>query len=1093
MKNNHLFRCVAFVRLFFVGVACSVMPAYATVGTSAPISQIVSEETITISGTVADDTGEPLIGVSIQVKAVGKGTVTDVNGRYTLSIPSGSTITFSYIGMKTVQRKVTKGGELNITMENDAKMLDEVVSIGYGTMKRGDLTGSVVSVNAKAISESMASTIDQALQGRAAGLQMTQNSGVPGGGTSIQIRGVNSINSTNEPIYVVDGVIISGQTGSNTSNAIASINPADIESIEILKDASATAIYGAQAANGVILITMKSGVSGKPRVNFQASAGVQVLPNKIDMMDLREYARHYNELYALLDESRVKDAFRNPETLGAGTDWQNEIFRNALLQNYNISVRGGTKAVNYNISGGYTGQEGICIGSDFKRYTLRMATEIQATSKVSFGGTVDVSYTKQSTGMASWSIIPNALYQAPDVPVRDENDNFTGPVDDDQEFLSSYSNPVALASFTQRNNEKAGVRANLYMKITPLKWISYRTDFTADGNIDNYQYFLPAYELGWSKIPYATNEHAKNYGLYWGWKNVINIDRTFFKKHKVTFMLGHEMTSRKSDYLQGKRTHGDNVLTDLDAGDAVYATNSGNANETTYLSFFGRLFYSYNNRYQMTATLRRDGTSRFAKGNQWGTFPSVAVAWRVSEERFWKPLKDVVNNLKFRLSYGEVGNSNVSAFAYQRMGTFVQSIWGNSIQTSNIANPNLTWESTRSWNGGIDLSLFNNRVEFIFDAYVKKTRDLLLQQDFPGYLGTTGTGSATAQWANIGSMQNKGFEFTLNTVNISNRDWQWRTNVTFSLNRNKVVAMNTENAFIDKTYQQSGETNVITRTAVGHPVSQFYGYNVIGRINNASDYLIDNGDGTSTVKIATPILRTGACVENANTDKGGLLKQVYIGDYIFEDLNNDGIIDEKDQTFLGSPLPKFTYGINNTLKYKNFDLSVFLYGSYGNKAMNYLARRTKNPNSSGNVHEEVNRYARLGYVDGNESNKNVWNIYVLPGADPNQCRMSVNDANDNDRISSRIVEDASFLRIQNIVLGYTLPKNWLRKVKIENARIYANIKNVYTFTGYSGYDPEVGSTQAQYSYSGQSMLMYGVDTGRCPSPRIYTLGIDLTF
>ena len=426
------------------------------------------------------------------------------------------------------------------------------------------------------------------------------------------------------------------------------------------------------------------------------------------------------------------------------------------------------------------------------------------------------------------------------------------------------------------------------------------------------------------------------------------------------------------------------------------------------------------------------------------------------------------------------------------MGTYVQSIWGTSLQTANIANPDLTWESTRSWNAGIDLNFFNNRVEFIVDAYIKKTRNLLLQQDYPGYMGTTGNGAATAQWANIGSMENKGFEFTLNTVNISNRDFQWRTNVTFSLNRNKVASMNTENAFIDKTYQNSGQTEVITRTAVGHPVSQFYGYKAIGRINSAADYLIDNGDGTSTVKIATPVLRVGDCVVNSGTDKGSLVKQIYVGDYIFEDLNNDGVIDEKDQTFLGSPLPKFTYGINNTFNYKNFDLTIFLYGSHGNKAMNYLSRRITNPNSSGNVHQSVANHARLGYLDGNSENTNVWNMYILPGSN-GLCRMSVNDANDNDRISSRYVEDASFLRIQNIALGYTLPKKWLKKLKIENARIYTNIKNVYTFTGYDGYDPEIGSTQAQYSYSGQNMLMYGVDTGRCPSPRIYTFGIDLTF
>ena len=794
MKNNYLLRCMLLIGLFSIGMIGKATPAYGTGSVYSPLLQSVSEENITITGRVVDDAGEPLVGVSIQVKGTGKGAVTDVNGNYTVSMPSGSTIVFSYIGMKTLQRKVTKGGRLDIKMENDANMLDEVVAVGYGTMKRSDLTGSVVSVTAKSIEESMASTIDQALQGRAAGLQMTQNSGVPGGGTSIQIRGVNSLNSTNEPIYVVDGVIISGETGSNTSNAIAGINPSDIESIEILKDASATAIYGAQAANGVILITMKAGVTGRPKVSFQASVGNQQIPKKVDMMNLREYARHSNELRALTD-GNVKDAFSHPETLGEGTNWQDEIFRNALMQNYNLSVRGGTKTVNYQISGGYLNQEGIAVGSDFERYTFRMATEIQATSKVRFGGVVNVSYTKQGTGMASWSIISNSLYQAPDVPVRDKNGNFTGPEEHDQENLSGYNNPVALASLTQRNNEKGGVRANLFMRINPWKWLIYRTDFTADGNLDNYQYFLPKYELGWAKNTYPTNEHSKNYNLYWGWKNVVTMEKTFNRKHKTSLMLGHEMTTRKSDYLQGKRTHGDNVLTDLDAGDAAYATNSGRASKTTYLSFFSRLFYSYDNRYQLTATVRRDGTSRFAKGNQWGTFPSVAVAWRLSEESFWRPLKDVVNNFKVRLSYGEVGNSNVSAFAYQRMGNYVQSIWGTSLQTANIANPDLTWESTRSWNGGIDLNFFNNRVEFILDAYIKKTRNLLLQRDYPGYMGTSGNGSASAQWANIGSMENKGFEFTLNTVNISNRDFQWRTNITFSLNRNKVVSMNSENAF----------------------------------------------------------------------------------------------------------------------------------------------------------------------------------------------------------------------------------------------------------------------------------------------------------
>ncbi|WP_418213818.1 SusC/RagA family TonB-linked outer membrane protein [Bacteroides difficilis] len=1048
------------------------------------------DKSVVVSGVVVDsDTGEPLIGASVRLKGSGQGTSTDLNGKFTIKVPEDGILSVSYIGMKTAEFKVPKNGKLNIALKNDAKMLDEVVAIGYGSMKRSDLTGSVVSVNSEAITQAAATTIDQVLQGRAAGLQMSQNSGIPGGSTSIQIRGVNSINSTNEPIYVVDGVIISGRTGDNTSNAIAGINPSDIESIEILKDASATAIYGAQGANGVILITMKKGISGKPQINVSGSYGIQQLPNKIEMMNLREYARHYNERYKVIGSERdMKEEYSNPNALGDGSDWQDGIFRLAAMQNYNLSVRGGNKTVSYSLSGGYTGQEGIAIGSSFDRFTLRMSTEVQASKLFRMGGTVNMTYTDQETSMANWAIIPNALYQAPHVPIYNPDGTFGGP-DEEDTSLYGYSNPIAVAELTERTNKKLGVRGNFFLQLQPVEWLTYRTELVGDGSIDNFQYFLPAYQIGWSNNPYAMSEHSKNYSMYWGWKNVVTANKKFGESHRLTVMLGHEMNGRDGDRLWGRRTHGSNELTDLDAGDANYSTNGGSGSQTRFLSFFGRVFYSYKGRYQFTGTVRQDGTSRFGKGNKWGTFPSAAIAWRVSDEKFMKPLRSVMNNLKFRLSYGIVGNSNVSNFAYQPMLANVQSVWGNSVQMAQIPNPDLKWESTKSWNFGVDLNFFNNRIELIFDTYIKKTNDLLFQLTLPGYLGTSGQGATSTQWANVGSLQNKGFEFTLNTVNISKRDFSWRSNLTFSRNVNKILAMNMENAFIDKTYQLGGATSVVTRTTTGRAVSEFYGYNMIGRINSASDYLIDNGDGTSTVKIATPRLKKGDVVKNKE-----LMNSIFVGDLIFEDRNNDGIIDEKDRDFMGSPLPKFTFGFNNTFKYKDFDLSLFLYGSYGNKALNWLRRRLDDPNSTGNKAKNTANYARIGYYDGNSENKDVWNAYVLPGADSGLPRISVgSDYNDNIRVSNRFVEDASFLRIQNIVLGYNFPKKWIRKIGVERLRIYANVKNVYTFTKYSGYDPEIGSTQGQYSYSGQSMLMYGVDTGRCPSPRVYTFGLDLTF
>ena len=1051
----------------------------------------VSAQTITVKGVIKDGSGEALPGVSVRVPGTTTGTITDVDGVYSVNVAPQGTLIFSYLGYTTATVNVNNQTTINYTMKEDSKLLDEVVVVGYGTMRRSDLTGSVVSISSTSIEEAVPTTIDQVLQGRISGLQMTQNSGVPGGGSSIQIRGINSINSTNEPIYVVDGVIISGNSGSNTTNPISDINPADIESIEVLKDASATAIYGAQASNGVIIITMKQGKEGNPKVNFNSYYGYQELPTKIKMMDLRQYAVQYNDLQTAFGYlSNRKDAFSHPETLGKGTDWQDAIFQGAPMSSYNLSVRGGNKTNAYSVSGGYLSQDGIAVGSGFERITLRAGMDTQVREWLKVGTTINMGHIKQETSIAQWSIIPNALFQSPQVPLYNADGSFGGPDVSFDSNLQGYNNPLAVAKLTDRDNEKFNTRGNLYALIAPLKWMSFRTEFTGEGSIDNYMYFLPEYELGSSVNSYADSQRAKTYNMYWGWKNILNIEQTFATDHRVSAMLGQEMTSSYRDYLQGQRTHGSNELKGLSAGDANYATNEGNSSNRRFLSVFGRMFYNYKDRYQFTGTLRRDGSSNFAQGYQWGTFPSAAIAWRASEEPFFTPLKSVVNNLKFRLSYGEVGNSNVSAFAYESILSSTPSIFGIGLKANNIPNELLTWETTRSWNVGVDMNWLNNRIELIFDAYVKKTDDLLLQMELPGYLGTSGQGATAAPWYNIGALENKGYEFTLNTVNINAREFKWKSGVSFSLNRNKITQMNSELATIDKTYQLGGATSTVTRTAVGHPVSQFYGYNVIGRINSAADFLEDNGNGTSTVKVATVRYKKGDIINNTASN---LPTYTYIGDLLFEDCNEDGIIDDKDRTFIGNPLPKFTYSISNTFNYKGVDLSVFLYGSYGNKTFNWLRRRIDDPRSSGNLRQETANYARLGYLDGNEDNNNIWNIYVLPGADDSQVRMGATDANENNAVSSRFVEDASYLRIQNISIGYTIPKKHLSKFNIDRLRIYANMQNVYTFTKYKGYDPEVGATQGQYSYSGQSMLMYGVDTGRIPTPRVYTVGIDLTF
>lgn len=1093
MKNDLLLKQSLAAGFFLASVSMYPVTSFALTANENKISVVgvdQQKDVVTVKGIVTEsETGEPLIGASVRVKDTGKGIITDLEGRFSIEVPSDATLVISYLGMKTVEYKVPKNGNLNVALQSNANMLDEVVAIGYGTMKRSDLTGSVVSISSDVIEKSGATTIDQVLQGHAAGVQMTMNSGIPGAGASVSIRGINSINNSNEPIYVVDGVIISGETGDNTSNALAGINPSDVESIEVLKDASATAIYGAQAANGVILITMKKGSAAKPRVSFQASYGVQELPEEIDMMNLREYALHYNAVQRASGyDDNQKPQFSNPETLGTGTNWQRAIFSDAPIQKYDLAIRGGNKDSNYSLSAGYLDQDGIATGTSFERMTIRLSAEINAYKWLKLGSSINLSHTDQNTSMATWSLIPNALYQSPQVPVYNLDGSYGAPDDTND---ANFSNPLAVAELTDRVNEKAGARGNIFALVTFMKGLTFRTEFTADGNIDNYRYFLPEYEIGYSTNANTQNEHSKRYSLYWGWKNVVNFEHTFDKKHRLTVMLGHEMTSNKSDYLQGKRLDGSSELTGLDAGDANTASNIGNGSETNFLSFFGRLFYSYDNRYQFTATIRHDGTSRFASGNQWGTFPSAAVAWRVSEEKWFKPLKDVINNLKFRASYGITGNSNVSAFAYTSLLTNNQSNFGTALQTGNIPNEDLTWESTKAWNVGMDLNLFNNRIEFIVDLYRKRTDDLLLQLTLPGYVGTNGQGGASAPWANIGSMENKGVEFTLNTVNINTKNFQWRTGITFSLNRNKILEMNSETGYIDKTYQIDNISGTVTRTQEGHPISQFYGFNVIGRVNSAADFLKDNGDGTSTVIKATKSYRVGTVIDNNATN---LMSSTYIGDLLYEDVNNDGIINDSDRTFIGNPLPDFTFGFNNTFNYKNFDLSISTYGSIGGEAYNLLRVRLDNPNGTSNKRSATANYCRIGYLDGNSENTNIWNLYVLPGAAGDQVRMGgVNDPEKNSDYSSRFVEDASYFRIQNITLGWTLPDSWVKKLRINRLRIYASVQNVCTFTGYKGYDPEIGATQAQYSYSGQSMLMYGVDTGRIPAPRTYNFGIDLTF
>lgn len=1022
-------------------------------------------QTISVTGVVKDVSGDPVIGASVVEAGTTNGIVTDLNGNFKLNVSAKGSLKISFIGYLSQTVPVAGKKQFDIVLKEDSKVLDEVVVVGYGQMKRSDLTGSVVSVSDEAIKKSVPTSIDQVLQGRAAGIQIQANTGTPGGSSSIRIRGINSLNATSQPIFVIDGVVVDSSTDDETSNPLSSINPSDIIAMDVLKDASATAIYGARASNGVIIISTRRGAKGEATISYDGYVGWQSMPKHLDVLNLREYAEHHNARAAkgILNYS---DNFVRPDLLGEGTDWQKELFQNALMTSHNLSITGGGEKTTYAVGAGYLDQRGIALGSGFKRLTLRANIDTELKSWLRTGINFSLADSKQEVGCDN-DLIITALKQTPNVAVRNADGSFDGP--DTDQYVQT--NPIGMAMLRDNYNKKYNFRFNTYLEATLYKGLTLKTELSADYNWANYYYFEPSYKFGSLINETRTGKRTKNDSKYWSWRNILTYSNTFAEKHDLNIMLGQEMSESKWESLMGTVTgYLSNNNTDLSAGDATTFGGSGSSGASSIFSYFGRAFYSYDNRYLLTATLRRDGSSRFTKDNRWGWFPSVALAWKVTSEDFLKD-NDVLNNLKVRLGWGATGNQNVADWAYMSILKAWTTNWGTGMLSGNTANPDLKWETTYSTNLGLDVNLFQNRIEFIADLYYKRTKDLLLQLPLPSYLGSSGYGAASSPWANVGELENKGVEFTLNTVNIDKGNFQWRSNFVFSLNRNKVVSMDTESSVIDKTYRVGEENKIVTRTAVGKPIGQFYGYKVIGRFEKAEDFYYKDASGT----VKPVALPSGVSIAEAGA---------WIGDYRFADLNNDGVIDDSDCTYIGNPNPDFTFGIGNTFSWKGFDLTIFLSGSYGNDVLNYARRKLENPSENNNILRSALDYAVVEKIDPNGPT-DIRNMHVT-GGNSRMYRLSASSSNDNNRVSDRYIEDGSYLRIQNISLGYTFPKKWINRFNLQNVKVYANLQNVYTWTNYSGYDPEVGSMYGD-------ALMNGLDYGRYPSPRIYTFGLNISF
>ena len=1036
-------------------------------------------QTIKVVGTVTDaSNGEPVIGATVKVKGSGTGTVTDLDGGYSIEVKPGQTLEISYIGYTTHTMKVTKAGKIDVRLAEDSQTLDQVVVVGYGTMKRSDLTGAVSSISEAQIKQGVNTSLEQAMQGRIAGVQVTQNSGAPGGGISVQIRGVNSLNG-NEPLYVVDGIAMSGQTNDNTS-VLSSLNPSDITSIEVLKDASATAIYGSRASNGVVLITTKHGQEGKPKLSYEGYMGWQQLPKQLEVLNLPQYAEFYNVRANIMGWG-VREDYKDTSLLTDGTNWQDVLYQTAFMHNHQVSLNGGSNAVNYSISGGYLDQDGIGIGSGFDRVSVRANFDIQVNKWLKVGMNSYFADTHRTVTFDENNVIQTALNQFPDVAPRNPDGSY-GFVEVN-DFATYYSNPLFEAQMRENRSKNQQLDYNFYANITPVKGLTLRVEYGGSKGWGNTFFFVPEYQYGTVKVE-SQLTHGESRNNYKSFKQYATYDIEPWKGHRFQIMAGHE--SQEGDWFSassGRKGYISSSIHSIAVGDATTAVNGEQGSDWAIESYYGRINYNLFEKYLLTATLRSDGSSNFGPNNRWGTFPSAALAWRISQEKFMQKFS-FISNLKLRLGWGLVGNQSAGSYAYGTAMKNTVTAWGTGYYSGNIPNPDIKWEETKAWNAGLDISLFNNRIEFIIDAYLKDTDNLLMEAALPSYIINNDYMGISAPWVNTGAIKNKGLEFTLNTVNITSKDWQWRSGFTLSFNRNKIKSLNTESTAIQGTIG----TNVYTLSEIGQPVGQFYGYNVIGMFTKEDDFYQKNKLGEflldqngNRVPVARPIDTEGNLHPISQNS-------IWVGDYIFEDVNGDGVIDEKDRKIIGDPNPDFTFGINNVITWKDFELSFFFNGTVGNDVYNIVRQQHTDPLGYGNKMADVANYARLGMFDEAGSANDISNVFVLNPTTAAVQRISAagQSNNDNNRISNRFVEDGSYIRLKTLSLAWNVPKAWVHKAGLEWVQLYANAQNLFTISGYDGYDPELGAIR-------QSVILQGLDNYRYPSQRIYNFGIKLTF
>ena len=1074
--------------------------AYAADNAKQPLA---AEQTKKVTGTVTDGEG-PIIGATVRVKGSTVGAVTDIDGNFSIDVPAGATLEVSYVGYETQTIKVGSQSVINVVLKQDAESLEEVVVVGYGTMKKSDLAGASASMDEKAIKGANITNIDQSFQGRVTGVTAVQTSGAPGSSSSIRVRGQATINAGAEPLYVIDGVIVQG--GSNQSGAslglgdalgngsvstvspLSTINPADIVSMEILKDASATAIYGAQGSNGVVLITTKRGKAGEAKFTYDGSVSVHRQMKRLDLLNLREFAEFYNDMAAQGEISKPDETYSDPSILGKGTNWQDAVFRTAWQHQHQISAQGGTETVKYYLSGGFMDQEGTIIGSNFNRYSFRANIDAQLKKWMKVGLNVSYTRTKDDLKLADSDegLINYSLTTPPDIQIYDVNGDYSHV---SKEGFTS-PNPIAMAMMDDITLKRQNLNGSVFADITPIQHLTWHTELGFDLGWSDAETYNPIVDLGTWKRSNNQGRNQKNSSKFWSLKNYITYSNTF-GKHSITAMVGQEAWESKYDYISIFNTNLPNDLVHnpaLGDGDPQIGRGWGSS---AMASFFTRETYSYDDRYLATYTYRYDGSSNFGPNKRWAGFHSLAVAWRFSNEEFIKKFTEGwLSNGKLRIGWGQTGNSNIGGYKWGSAMSVMDTGLGVSYRPANLKNADIKWETQEQWNIGLDLSFLRDRISLVVDWYKKMSKDMLMQLTLPSIMGTSGNASSAlaAPYGNYGDIENTGFEIALNTKPIMTSDFTWSSDFQISFNKNKLKSLSGSTALTG--YGQW--TDVVTRSVPGESLYNFYGYQVDGVYQSFEDII---SSPVNTLQQNNPIIKTydadGNLIKqewDTDPSKFNPRNTVWVGDLKFKDVNNDGIIDEKDKTNIGSPLPKFTFGWNNTFTYKNFDLNIFINGCYGNKVGNYMKMKLTHMNSPwSNQLADVKSRTRLAPADGVYADNWYYDITNVVAANKSGIpRASINDPNDNDVWSSRYIESGSYLRLKAITLGYTFDRKLIQKIGLTNLRVSLNATNLFTITPYDGYDPEIGASTA-------SNNVFGLDNGRYPSPTSFTLGLNVSF